>query len=163
MLEKWVSRVEWVAVICAIAALVLMLVITTSSVLGRHLFASPIPDDIVFNELLMVALVFLPFAYVQTTDQHIHVSLLFDRLSAVGQDGLRLLGTLLSIAFFALLSYSTFADFYSSYEVLAYNEGVLELPEYPFRFLVFLGILLMLVRLVLQCLIQIKRVATNSQ
>jgi len=147
MIEKFFTILDRILVILASVAIFAMLGITTVSVIGRYLFNAPIPDDIVFNELLIVVLVFLPFAYVQATDQHVYVTLFTDWLSPRKQEFCKLMGNVIGLGIFCLISYATFFDFAEAYSVRAYNEGILELPEYPSRFAVFFGVLILTLRL----------------
>ena len=147
MLDRFAAAIDKLLVVVASATILLMLCITTISVIGRYLFKTPIPDDVVMNELLIVVLVFLPFAYVQRMKQHVFVTLFSDRMSPRNQLICETFGNVVGLVFFALLSHATFLDYREAYAVLAYNEGLLKLPEYPSRFAVFFGIAMMTVRL----------------
>lgn len=147
MLDMLATRIDKLLVVIASATILLMLCITTFSVIGRYLFKEPIPDDVVMNELLIVVLVFLPFAYVQRMKQHVFVTLFTDKMSAQRQLVFETFGNVVGLILFLFLSYATFSDFRDAFEVLAYNEGLLKLPEYPSRFAVFFGIAVMTVRL----------------
>lgn len=147
MLSRLFTLVDRTLLILAAAAIFIMLSVTVLSVIGRYFFNMPIPDDIVINELLMVFLVFLPFAYVQRKRQHVFVSLLTDWFDQRTQYNFEVFGNVIGLIIFGFLTYASWNDFSEAYEVLAYNEGILELPEYPSRFAVFFGILIMTLRL----------------
>ncbi len=147
MIAKFFTVADRVLVVIACVAIFVMLTITTVSVIGRYVVGEPIPDDIVMNELLIVFLVFLPIAFVQRMKQHVFVTLFTDWLPGRWQLVCETIGNLVGLIIFTLLAYATFQDFWEAYEVLAYNEGPLELPEYPSRFAVFFGILVMALRL----------------
>ncbi|MFK7964075.1 MAG: TRAP transporter small permease [Burkholderiaceae bacterium] len=121
MLTRFSMAVDRTLVIAAAIAFFVMLSITVVSVIGRYFFNAPIPDDIVFNELLMVFLVFLPFAYVQRKRQHVTVTLVSDWFSKHNQYYFEVFGNVLGFLIFCLISYATWQDFQSSWEVLAYN------------------------------------------
>ena len=131
MIDKIISAADRGLVFVAGIAILVMLIVTTVSVIGRYLFNAPIPDDVVINELLVVVLVFLPLAYVQRTKQHVHVTLVTDRFSLQKQLFFETFGNFVGLVVFSLISYATFLDFHQAYSVLAFNEGPLELPEYP--------------------------------
>lgn len=156
----WTDRV---LVFTASAAFFVMLGVTTISVIGRYLFSAPIPDDVVMNELLIVFLVFLPFSYVQRMDQHVFVTLFTDWLPAKMQLLCKSLGNLVGLMIFTLLTYATYLDFYGAYEIDAYNEGVLELPEWPSRFAVFFGILMMNLRLLYDLLNSLRPIFAGKE
>ena len=56
MLDRFAAAIDKLLVVVASATILLMLCITTISVIGRYLFKTPIPDDVVMNELLIVVL-----------------------------------------------------------------------------------------------------------
>ncbi len=162
MIERYFNVLDRILIVLATAAIFIMLLITTISVIGRYLFSAPIPDDVVFNELLIVVLVFLPFAYVQATDQHVYVTLFTDWLPRRWQELCKLLGLVVGFSIFALISYATWLDFAEAYEVGAYNDGVLELPEWPSRFAVFFGVLILDLRLLFDMVKGVRAVATGE-
>lgn len=148
-MDSILRRLDQVLLVVSGSALIFMLLVTTVSVIGRYLLNSPIPDDVVMNELLMVVVVFLPFAYAQRTKQHVFVTLISDKLSPGKQHFLETAGNIIGLSFFSLLSYATFTDFWAAFEVRSFNVGVLQLPEYPSKFAVFLGLFVMAIRLLI--------------
>ena len=133
-------------VLVAGMAIMLMLAITTLSVVGRYLLGAPIPDDVVMNEFLMVFVVFLPFAYVQSQREHIMVTLFTEKLSDRTNMTLDAFGFLLGFVFFAIMSYSAFFYFLDAWTTGNYMEGPLALPEWPVRFVFFVGVLVFTLR-----------------
>lgn len=162
MLDKLATGIDKLLVVISSATILLMLCITTISVIGRYLFKEPIPDDVVMNELLIVVLVFLPFAFVQRMKQHVFVTLFTDKMSAQKQLVFETFGNFVGLILFLLLSYATFSDFREAFEVLAYNEGLLKLPEYPSRFAVFFGIAMMTLRLAIDVVTGIQGVINGD-
>lgn len=61
-------------------AIAAMMVISTADVLMRKGFHSPIRGSYEFVSLLFVAVVFLGLAYTQSTNEHIQIGVLYDRL-----------------------------------------------------------------------------------
>ncbi|MCF8466652.1 MAG: TRAP transporter small permease [Sneathiella sp.] len=133
-------------VLVAGVAVVLILAITTLSVIGRYLLGAPIPDDVVMNEFLMVFVVFLPFAYVQSQREHIMVTLFTEKLSDRSNMILDAFGYLIGLVFFAIMTYSAFHYFLDAWITGNYMEGPLALPEWPVRFIFFTGILMFTLR-----------------
>lgn len=141
----------------AAAALLLMTLVCVVSVGGRYLFNLPIPDDLTISEMLIVVLVFLPFARVQALREHVSVSLLSDRMSPRGQELCWMLGLVVGLAFFGVVTTATFGDFYGALTVGSYFSGRLELPEWPARFAVFLGCAVLMLRLALDLAISLRK------
>ncbi len=142
--------IERAMVAAAIAALVLMTGITTVSVIGRYAFNSPIPDDLVMSELLMIFVVFIPLSYVQRQRAHVNVTIFTDWMPERGRAVLDTFSLLVGAVIFGVISGATFMDFYAAFSVGAYVEGPLELPESPSRFALFLGVFLLFIRLIVE-------------
>jgi TRAP-type C4-dicarboxylate transport system permease small subunit len=132
----------------ATVALIAIMLLTVVSVTGRYVFSAPIPDDLVFSEMLLVVAVFLPLAYVQRKNEHVNVTLFTDLLPLRWQQVCELVGLAIGCVFFGTLAAATFTDFQQAWDVGAYVDGPLKLPEWPSRFAVFFGITMFFVRLV---------------
>jgi TRAP-type C4-dicarboxylate transport system permease small subunit len=139
-------NLERALVVIAGIAVMLMLAITTFSVMGRYLLGAPIPDDVVLNEFLMVFVVFLPFAFVQSQRDHIMVTLFTENLPERGKIALDTLGYILGFALFLIMSYSAYEYFLDAWITGNYMEGPLSLPEWPVRFVFFIGVLMFTLR-----------------
>lgn len=146
-MEKAFESVDRVLIAIAVVALILLTSVTVVSVTGRYLLSMPIPDDLVMSEMLMVVVVFLPLATVQKNNEHVFVSMFTDMLPSRYQAWCELLGMVIGLVFFAILTAATYADFKAAWDVDAYVDGPLELPEWPARFVVFFGILVFTLRL----------------
>ncbi len=152
-LFDWIDR-AFVAI--GVLALIAMMLLTTVSVIGRYLFNSPIPDDLVMSEFLMVAVVFLPLSAVQAAREHVFVTIFSEWLSNEKKVMLETLGVLVGLLVFGVMARATFDDFYAAWEVGAYVEGPLELPESPARFVVFIGLTVFAIRLAVDAVLSIR-------
>ena len=136
-----------VLVATAVVALIAMMLVTTVSVIGRHFFNAPIPDDLVMSEFLMVVVVFLPFSAVQAAREHVFVTIFTDWMSNKSKVIMETIGVIVGLGIFSIIAAAVFTDFYAAWEVGAYMDGPLELPESPPRFIVFFGLAVFSVRL----------------
>lgn len=146
-MEKTFESVDRILVAISVAALILMTGVTVVSVLGRYLLSMPIPDDLVMSEMLMVCVVFLPLATVQKNREHVFVTIFTDLLPERYQAYCEMMGMIIGLIFFGILSAATFSDFKAAWDVGAYIDGQLDLPEWPARFVVFFGVLIFTLRL----------------
>ena len=162
----WLDRVFVIAAMCI---LVLMMSLTTISVFGRYFFGAPIPDDLILSEHLMVFLVFLPLGAVQAAREHVFVTIFTEWMSNEAKVVMETIGVILGFFIFLIITCAVYTDFQQSWEVGAYSEGQLELPESPARFAIFLGLLLLTVRLFIDAIIGVNSlvkgnaVATKSE
>lgn len=84
VLRHRVDIVLWVAervmLMVAIAMVFFIMLFVTGEIGGRYLFNSPIPGHLELSELFMPAIVFLSYAYTQSTDGHIRLTLIIEHL-----------------------------------------------------------------------------------
>lgn len=133
----------------SIAALSLLTIMVTASVIGRYFFNQPIPDDVLLGEVLMLPIVYLPMAAVQARRSHIYVSLFTDGAPRRVRATLEVIGMILGALFFGALAHAGFSKLIASWESQAYLIGLLQFPEWPGRLALFLGCALFALRLAL--------------
>ena len=146
----------------SVAALLTIMSVTCVSVIGRHFFSAPIPDDIVMTEFLMVVVAFLPLAAVQASREHVFVTIFSDWLPNRPKVGMELFGVYLGVFIFIIVTCATYTDFKQAFDIGAFEEGALEIPEAPFRFIVFFGLLLFSIRLVVDSIISTRGFFTGE-
>ncbi len=149
---KFFDMIDRIVVVIAVVALVTMMLMTTVSVIGRHFFAAPIPDDLVFSEMLMVFVVFLPFSAVQAAREHVFVTIFTEWMSNDTKVVMETIGVVVGLCIFTLVTCTVWTDFLDAYEVGAYVDGPLELPESPARFVAFFGLALFSIRLLIDAI-----------
>ena len=152
---KNLELLERVLVIVAVLALVAIMLLTTISVIGYYLFWLPIPDNLVMIEFLMVVVVFLPFSDLQAAREHAFVTFFTNWLSNKSKVVMDTIGVVLGFGIFSIISMAVFTDFHSAWEVGAYANGSLELPESPPRFIVFFGLAVFSLRLLVDAITSI--------
>ncbi|MDE0726919.1 MAG: TRAP transporter small permease [Alphaproteobacteria bacterium] len=139
-----------------------MTLLVCFSVLGRYLFAAPIPDDLVFSEFLMVFVVFLPLSSVQASREHVFVTIFTEWMPNRKKVILETFGVFVGLIAFTIVGWAVFTDFYESYEIQAYVEGPLELVEWPAKFAVFFGVALFAVRLLVDLIQSIHGIVNDT-
>lgn len=135
------NAVDRVVVVIAQSLLAGMVLVTFVSVVGRTFFSSSVPDDLLMQEMLMVAIVFLPLSYVQSVGGHLEVTVLSDSLPRKIQALLTLLGLLLGVIAFGWMAYLAWVKAYDAYlsGVYAFS-SVLYIPEWPAKMLIPIGL-----------------------
>lgn len=107
--------------------LILIMVVIVSDVVGRQVFNRPVPGAFEIVRIALLATVFLGFAYTEAADEHITVTILFDRLRPSGKRWFIAISGLLSTATAAVLTW----QLYGYQQALARQgrtTGVLRLP-----------------------------------
>ncbi len=122
----------------------LLFVITITSMYGvmQRLLGAPVSWVIELNELLQVALAFLPAAYVLNVDKHVRMEVLQSLLGEQGQRIARGAFSAVGALLAALLAYST-ATVAKSSVTMGEATVVASLPIYPFKICVTVGFALL--------------------
>lgn len=155
-LNRLMDAVDAVLVFVAKLILAAMVAVTFMSVVARTFFNSSVPDDLLINEMFMVALVFLPLGWVQSIGAHLEVTVLSDLFPDAVQKVLISFGLLLGLLMFGGMAYVSWHTAYEAYvfDQLAYN-SVLGLREWPAMLIIPIGLgwwcLRLFVHLVLPC------------
>lgn len=140
----------------AAAAVVLaMAVMTAVSVAGRELIGLPVPDDIVIQGIMMVAIIILPLAFVQAKGGHIAVTVATNWLPARAITLLKLFGTLIGLAFFAAIAWEAAKQVPGDIEGGGYYDGVYEIPVWPPKVVFVLGLTVFVLRLALSAALRV--------
>lgn len=153
---KILDTLDRVFIAIAMTVLVVMTGLTTVSVFGRYFFGAPIPDDLILSEHLMVVLVFLPMAAVQAAREHVFVTIFTDWMDDRPKVIMETIGTAVGFVIFTIITCAVFTDARQAWEVGAYSEGQLELPETPARFSIFIGLALLSVRLLIDTVVAVR-------
>jgi len=139
---------------CSIFAVLVLVVV---NVIGRYLFNAPITGAFEITESLLVVIIMLGLALTQFHDGHIRVTILTRRLSRAGARLAKVATLLLGCVFFAWCAYASWKFAYQSYSFNEQEWGTVTFPLYPFKFVVFLGVVLLAVQFALDAIDEIAR------
>ena len=115
-----------------------LMLLTTMDVAGRYLFNTPLMGVFEITEFMMVCLVFCSLAYTQSKKAHVAVDILIGQMSKKKQRMIDILNYGISVIILALITWKSIER---GFEIMASNEssGTLQIPVYPFLFVVGLG------------------------
>jgi TRAP-type C4-dicarboxylate transport system permease small subunit len=156
---QWIDRL---LVVTAVAALTLLMLQICVSVTARYIFNSPVPDDLVISEFLMVFIVFLPLSSVQAEREHVFVTIFTEWMSNNTKVILETFGVFIGLIAFAVLSAATFADFKHAWDYGSYVTGLWELVEWPPKFAVFFGIAILTLRLAVDAVQSVRGIVKGT-
>lgn len=138
VLLRYASRV--LAMLSAMAILVIML-LTVADVTQRWATGRSMAGVLEFNEILMVAVVYLGLAYTQRRDEHVSVDLLVTRLPRRARRWVEAVALLLAIMVVGLLLWATLETGLESYARREFRFGLRAVPIWPARLVIPLGLL----------------------
>lgn len=139
------------------AAIVLLCVTTVVDTASRTFGSGSIALVFDINETLIVLVAFLPLAYAALAGEHVAFTAVYDRLPERGQYLSRLVGYLLALPLIAWMTFVSFEAALTSWQTAEARMGVAELPVWPARLAVAVGLLAFLVTLVYGALAVIRR------
>lgn len=121
--------------------IVLMLVLVTADVTGRAVFNVSIPGiDTIVASYLMVGTIFLPLGLLHLLDENIAVDILRDYVPDTMKVVFDIIAHLLGAGFFALLGWLYLHVAIEAIEVREYVTGTWDVPIWPARILMPLGL-----------------------
>lgn len=110
-IETGVRWLSWILAGIAGAALVLMMLQTVADILMKNVFGAPIEGNLeIVSVYHMVAIVFLPLAFVEMRHEHITVELLVNLFPGWLRRVSDTLAYLVATIFFGILAYQTGLD-----------------------------------------------------
>lgn len=126
--------------ICS-AALVLMMVQVTLDVTGKYLLSAPIPgNETIVASYYMVAIVFLPLAWVELRDEAIVVELLYGMAPECVQRVMAFLGSFATFICYAALTWFLWGPAVHAYNIGEFDSGTWDVITWPSKFLIPLGL-----------------------
>lgn len=132
---KFISFLSRLAGYLATVALGLMMILTVVDVFLRYFFNSPINGVTEITEFMMVVVVFPALAWCAITRRHVMVALLVSYFPPRVQNILDTITLLMTLGIFGIITWQSFLE---SLDV-GTTSALLNLPYYPFYWVLTLG------------------------
>lgn len=145
--SAWLRRLAlWLLLLGTLGMIAAMLA-GVADVVGTEFFGRPVLGTLEFTESTMVLVVFGALAYAQERRAHIRVELLYSQVGPRGKSFMEAATHIVAFFFFALVAWQGYAELLYSWEIKESTMGSVRFPLYPARFLLLLGVWLLLLRL----------------
>lgn len=139
-MRKLVDFLAHLLIVLSGMCLILMMIQVTADVLFKYLISSPIPGTAeIVASYYMVAVVFLPLAYVELKGSSIMVELFFRHLSERLQVIFQFFSLILGFIFYFVLMIQSWEVAKESFHQQEYIHGVWKVIIWPSRFIIPLG------------------------
>jgi len=140
MLGKIVAIIYYIGV----AFVVFLALMTGIDVLGRYAFNMPVRGGVDLTELLLVVIVTCGIVVTTAEDNHISVDSVFDKLPPHGKKILLIFGSVVSVLMFAIFVWQ---GGIGTIDAIRSAKGtlMLEIPVFPFKFILALGFFISLI------------------
>lgn len=163
-MHRLMSRVAGVMTGLAGVGIVIMLVLVTADVVARAVFNVAIRGtDTIVASYLMVATIFLPLALLEILDENIAVDVLRDNVPDFVKDIFDIIAHILGAGYYALLGWLYWQVALDAFEVKEFVTGSWDVPIWPARIFMPLGLLVAALAAAVQLWAAFKALATGSK
>src|SRR5512137_1256978 len=131
MLAKLLSKTERVCAIIAGAFILVMTLLTTADVFMRYVFNSPIHGNFELQPMLLIGVVYLATASVQSQRGHISLDLVTSHVSGASKLALTLFSDIIFLTFTALISWQFALASWQAWVIGDYFKGLVHFPLWP--------------------------------
>lgn len=138
---------EWLAFVGGFVVVILMAMISLDA-LGRKTFGA-LPGALEFSEALVVPAVFLPLMFVQAKRENVFVSVTTSWMSPRAQAFLDGVAALTGILVVGVLTWLALNSAIASFAIREYRVALIDVPIWPFRWIIPIGTGFLLIQLVL--------------
>jgi len=128
-------------------AVLLMVLIGTADVIAMAIFNTAVPAAYESTEALLVILGFGGIAYAQRSKSHFKVEMFTRRLSLKKRKILDLIGLIIGFLFFVIFIWQSSLYFWQSWLIKESEQGLVEFPIYPAKFIMFIAVGFMMLQL----------------
>jgi TRAP-type C4-dicarboxylate transport system permease small subunit len=143
--------------------IMVLMLLTAADVAGRFLFNSPILGAYEISEILMVGIVFLGIAYVQSNKGHVIIEVVTVRMPEKGKIALDTLGYTIGFLMMVLITWDSGGYALKAFITHDYSSGLAKIPLWPGKSLVPLGAGLISLRLLSDIVFNIRRLVNYNQ
>lgn len=147
-MTKVLGWLETLLLQLAVAAMIVITVIICYGIAARSFHWPGLPDDILIVRQLMVATIAASLGYASAERAHIAIDIFYNALPAGLRKACNLLAWCIGLVAFVPLTVWAWDEFASSFAGGDYMYGKLKLQEWPAEAMFFLGLLVMMLRLV---------------
>ncbi len=163
-LDQWIERINQGFVIFAGSLIVMMAFLATYGSIRRYVFEAPEPVSYEFSKMFLLISFVLAIAAVEKQDRFLRCDLLLERCSENVRNIIsNILGPVLGITFFGIITWISFDDSLRALEIGQHSQSSWPVPLFPIKLLIPIGYgflcLILIVRLVLGLL----RLKTSSR
>ena len=154
-LDKDIQKIEQILTYIIVALILVMMLLGTADVVGRYVFNSPIKGALEINELLLAALIFLGWGYVQSSRSNIRLEFFINKYRQKAKQVVELIILLITLILFILIAWQSYrlAMLDLSYGRLIENVYI---PAFPFKFLITFGAIMVCLESIIQIAYQIR-------
>jgi TRAP-type transport system small permease protein len=136
--ERTITSIARISGYIAVGILILMMLLTVVDVFLRHVFNLPILGSLEITEFMMVSLAFFSIGWATLAKAHVLVDILARRLSSRTQARVNIPLHVLYLALYVFIAWQSALEALNNWR-MDERSIVLEIPVFPFYFMVAIG------------------------
>jgi TRAP-type C4-dicarboxylate transport system permease small subunit len=145
--SAWLGRLALGLLLLGTLGMIAAMLVGVADVVGTEFLGRPLLGTLEFTESTMVLVVFGALAYAQERRAHIRVELLYTHVGPRSQSFMEAVTHIVAFVFFALIAWQGYGELLYSWEIKESTMGSVRFPLYPARFLLLVGVALLMLRL----------------
>lgn len=157
LLAKGIERLALVVLLFGGAGMLASTFLGVADVVGTQMLGSPVAGARELTESTMVLIVFGALTYAQIKRSHIRVEIVYLAVGPRGKAAMDVLACVCAIIFFSLMLWQGYDEAMFSMQIGEATVGLIRFPLYPARWILVAGTALMILRLVLDLILDIDR------
>jgi TRAP-type mannitol/chloroaromatic compound transport system permease small subunit len=162
MLAHLLERLALAVLLVGGIGILMSMFLGVADVVGTQLLHIPVPGPFEITESSMVLIVFGALTYAQIRRAHIRVELIYLRMGPRVQAVMDVFADLAALTFFGLMLWQAINEAQYSYQIREATVGLIRFPLYPARIVLAAGTGLLILRLVLDLILDASRIYTGA-
>ena len=162
LLSHLLERVALAVLLVGGLGMLLSMFLGVADIVGTQVLSVPVPGPYEITESTMVLIVFGALCYAQIRRAHIRVELIYARMGPRVQAGMDVFADIAALVFFGLMLWQAKMEAEYSYQINERTVGLIRFPLYPARIVLAAGTALLILRLILDLIVDIRRVFTGE-
>lgn len=162
LIARVVERLAFAVLLVGGLGMLMSMFLGVADVVGTQILRVPVPGPRELTESTMVVIVFGALTYAQIRRAHIRVELIYLRTPPRVQAASDVLAGTCGLVFFGLLLWQSWNEALYSWQIDEATVGLIRFPLWPARFVLAAGTGLLVVRLALDVIQDVPRIATGA-
>ncbi|MBC8459112.1 MAG: TRAP transporter small permease [Deltaproteobacteria bacterium] len=152
-MRKVIQRLTLSLCYVGLFLLIPMMLLTAGDVIGRAVWARPIPGAVELSSYMLAVFILMGVAYTHQVKGHVRVSMLVSRLPEQAQSILDIITILLSLFIISILAWQGWVVGIEERTV----SDMLRIPQLPFRLLVSIAALFLCLELLIDLTVSVEK------
>ena len=162
LIERFVERLALAVLLIGGLGMLMSMFMGVTDIVGTQVLNTPVPGPRELTESTMVLIVFGALTYAQLRLAHIRVEIVYLRYGPRSREAMDVLADICALIFFSLLLWQAINEARYSIQIGEATVGLIRFPLWPARVTLCAGTALMIVRLLLDLIIDIGRIRSGA-